>query len=315
MNSSEAQAILDHYNMELTAYSKQVADGVNAAVNRGRQPLASHIDGLTRIFVFLSWLVDKGFLSQAPLSVKALFAQLANSVFAVRACFFEGYPAEAISVARTLFEAAVNLDLLLEDDVIYRSWLHENYRFIDAERALRKWREMLEKALITPEQFQRQYPEDKILRIVAEADAVRHHYRPKRPSEWSWKVFFPETEEVITDNGRKKLPGDPGILEKATRVGHLHAYLGIYHPFSGVTHASVVQRAFLSDIPGGELKVGPKFPGIGTRIARTSISMALKPIPRLLTYLEVPERDDLLIFILGLLNGSEETVSDLTPGA
>jgi hypothetical protein len=94
-----------------------------------------------------------------------------------------GHAGPAAMVLRSLFETAVNLQVILKEDVLARCQLFEDFLFMERENT--------------------DGTEEQKAANKAAADRVRMNYHPTHPYSWCWKIVRPKKP------GKGRVPGRP----------------------------------------------------------------------------------------------------------
>lgn len=174
----EIQSIIRKYDTAMQQYCEEILPRFGKYLETNRKPYDNFLKRLFEFYAFSNYLIDTGLFKKSTdndYPLKIIYTKGAMAYHAIYQCLYSGCVSEASALMRSLFEAMVNLKLILQSDTETRLRLYANYRFAS------KWLH----SISSPDTFtgeERKIIENKYMKI-------KNDYHPKRPYHWAWKIF------------------------------------------------------------------------------------------------------------------------------
>ena len=113
----DLQSILHKYDSAMQKYCNEVFPGFWKYIISNRRKYNDFLNRLFDFYLFSNYLVDIGLFKNKPESenpLKIMYAKGAVSYYGIYNCLRSGCVSESTVLARSLFEAMVNLKLILQ---------------------------------------------------------------------------------------------------------------------------------------------------------------------------------------------------------
>jgi hypothetical protein len=233
----------------------------------GMQRFSDAFTRLNSLYLLYRYVVERRIVTEAPKGIRILYAKCTNSLLGILRCLHAGLPGPAAMLLRALFETAINLQVILKDNVEERSRLFEEYLFIERENS--------------------EVPPEMRSKNKRDADRVRGNYHPTKPYSWCWKL--------VPGRNRGKVSDNPTLYDLCKHIGHPEYYQSIYGSLSAAIHPVPSYEVWLMKTPGGDMELGPHFGATVGMVAQLSLVIAHDSLVGVLDYVQHPEGSDLAL--------------------
>ncbi|MBC8401300.1 MAG: hypothetical protein H8E14_07415 [Candidatus Marinimicrobia bacterium] len=265
----------------------------NRLVN-GRKKRKTVIQGINNLYILYHFLIDKkGVLktecSQNALSV--LYVKCMHSINGIYLCVNNGLITETPALLRTLFEAYLTIEIILEKDVESRINLWYEYSGIIRKHYLDDIKDSYLKKEISKREYRELISIDQEKKVIKNYMNIKSQYNNgKRNTKWYWSLF----NNVLDRQNNKTISEYLGLKDD---------YNSFYNTTSKLIHINPIIDSFLFD--NGIRTTGPIFNDTNRALGGASVGIGCKSLIKLLEYFQFEQLNELEPIILNILSLSE----------
>jgi hypothetical protein len=262
------------YDQELQELAKRLSVAEMNAAQYAGPALVEPLNRLESLYLFYRYLVERGIAATAPKGIRILYAKIANCLIGILRLLQAGQPGPAAMVLRSLFETAVNLQVILKEDAPARSQLFEDYIFVERGKA---------------EGTEAQKAANK-----AALEKVRANYHPTHPYSWCWKIARSKKKK----NG---IPDNPNLRELCEHIGHPEYWEQVYGLLSAAIHPVPSYEMWMLR-PDGQMDLGSHFGPQIVTVSRLSLALGADCLVSVIQFL-MPEDEKSLCAATAIIAG------------
>lgn len=291
--------ILKKYNAELQSYANVVVQPLENYLEKERQPYQPFLKRLFDFYLFSSYLLGVGLIPKEdknkPLGI--LFVKASLTFYGVYTSLQNGLVTEASTSLRSLFEAYLNIKLILQEDTETRLRLYDNFAKVERWNNFQANLRLVEEGKLTKEDFAKTFNPELIEKTKAEYEEVKTDYHPTRPYHWAWKVYS------ATPKDR-----NPSISFIAKHLKLDLDYVKVYSSLSISVHNSPSVINLVSN--GHSISLAPKFSEMISTIGGIALDYIIKIIEVVVEHLRFREPNEIKVymdnFILAVMDEAEK---------
>jgi hypothetical protein len=228
MSPSDSE-ILKKYTQQLQHYANKVMPHFPKYLENQRKPFNPFFKKVFDLYLFSSFLVDSHLFpdDEEITGLRILYAKASLSLFGILTCLENGLVSEGAVLLRSLFEALLNVNLILEKDTDERLKLFYDYRYVDRWNNIRANKRLLSEGKTTQETFDKTFTSAQLKETEENYSRVRSNYHPSRPYHWAWRIYSNETKGE-----------NPSINFIADKLNLAEDYVKVYSSLSISVHNS-----------------------------------------------------------------------------
>jgi hypothetical protein len=269
----ELQSILHKYDSAMQEYCSKIFPSFWKYIISNRRQYDDFLKRLFDFYLFSLYLVDAGLFKDKSANeypLKILYTKGVISYYAIYNCLRSGCVSEASVLARSLFEAMVNLKLILQTNIAERLKLYSNYRFAS------KWLH----SKTNPDNYsdtERKIIEDKYNKIKGD-------YHPKYPYHWAWKIYC-----------KKRSNKNPNLKFICGKLGLTKEYNTIYSTLSIAVHTDPhIDNLCTLD---GKITISPYYSNMIYHVGFLSLFYFKEIIDSIVQYYKFDGYEDIQVYI------------------
>ncbi len=250
------------YQKELNEILAHVRAHEKSAIALGMEKHGPLFKKLDNLWIFYRYVADRRITEGAPLGIGILYAKISNCIVSIRHLLQQGYLGPAAMVTRSLFEATLDLGIILKEDSAARAKLFVEFGTIEQQFTFSNGA----KTETDRELLRRSY------------ESVKGKFHPFKPYSWCWQIVKSERK------GKGGVPDNPSIKDLCAYLGRIDRYR-FYSRFSTTIHSSPSYGAFISrDHEPGVLELGPNYTEMTALIGAFVLAVGTVTMHELLSY-------------------------------
>jgi hypothetical protein len=216
---------IEEVGAEFTTYLQKIQPGIQHFVSQARLSIVHVTSILETYFLFLSFIADSKVLDGCHPSVLGIAAKTGTDVGAILRCLEGGFPFQARTILRSLFEGAITTKFIFDDFEKRIEWFHDYKDYVQFLMINKKPHAILES--------ERHY-------LAHRFEEIKDRYVPF--ADWYYKLL------IELRRNDPKIPKKPSIKGLAIAAGMETDYEQMYDTLSLAIHSSpVVHHLFQNE--------------------------------------------------------------------
>lgn len=297
--------ILEKYNKELQNYADAVFPGFPRYMENHRGPFLPFLKRLFDFYLFCSYLVDSGLFpdEERYQPLRILYAKASLSLFGIYSCLSNGLLTEASVLLRSLFEAYLNVKLILECNTDERLRLYSEFQHVEQWNNLQAHRNLVSEGKLSIDQFRKSFSDDLVREVDLNFSRVKESYHPTQPYHWAWKIF----RDMI------KQARNPTISYIADHLGLSLEYVKLYGPLSISVHNSPSLVHQVSK--GADITLAPQFTKTIYNNGALAVDYVAHIVVAVVRYFGFRDSDEIVVYTTAFADTLGEHESEKNSGA
>lgn len=282
-------ARIDDIQAEMRALGQSLQKRVNASTAIGQKEYETEFQQISNLLVLSMWLIEKDAFGSAPRAVRILLARIIEALGGFQVLLHSGFSATGAMAARSLFEAAANLRLILarKNHVKRRARLFEEYIDVARYKKLKKSHAISAK--------------DK-RKNAARYQAIQANYH-QRANTWYWKIVKEPKNPTGADSNLRELC-------KFTRT--LRRYKDLYPHLSDASHPGPAFEHWIRD-DSGRMIVGPNFSSRIRVLTGVTVPLTAEALVAALSLVKHPDREAVGFLLVSIIKHGKESTATAGP--
>ena len=285
----EDKKILEKYDSALEQYTNEVLPGFWHTLQNRRRPFQPFLEKLFKFYLFCSYLADcKLFANKEEKypSLQILYVKASLALFGIRNCLQYGLVTEGAILLRSLFEAYLNVKLILQKDTEERLKLFYDFRHVEQWNNLLANKKLLKNGKLTQDAFDKKFTSAHTKDIEENYLLVKSNYNQKQPYHWAWKIFNDE------------IKGNPSVRFIASKLDLSLDYVQVYTSLSIAVHNSPNLLNLVST--GNIITLNPNFSDSIYHDGCLALLYLSELIEDIAQYLELAEANEISTYLSAL---------------